>query len=81
MKVRFTGQAARYIREYESERATRLKDGADGELFFEKDTTLNPEIVRWVLSYGSGAEVLDPPELRTMLEDEVRKLDAIYKNK
>ena len=81
LKVRFTGQAARYIKEYESDRATRLQAGADGELIFEKDTTLNPEIIRWVLSYGSGAEVLEPLELRTMLEDEVRKLDALYKNK
>ena len=78
LKVRFTGQAARYVREYESGKAARLSEDGNGGLVFEKDTSLSPEIVRWVLNYGSGAEVLEPVKLKDMLKDEIARMAAMY---
>jgi predicted DNA-binding transcriptional regulator YafY len=78
LKVRFSGQAARYVREYESGKATRLTEDGNGNLIFEKDTSLSPEIVRWVLNYGSGAEVLEPVELREMLKAEIAFMGTMY---
>jgi len=78
LKVRFTGQAARYVREYESGKAARLSEDGNGGLVFEKDTSLSPEIVRWVLNYGSGAEVLEPAKLKDMLKDEIARMATMY---
>lgn len=78
LKVRFTGQAARHVQEYESGKATRLTEDDNGGLIFEKDTSLSPEIVRWVLNYGSGAEVLEPVELRDILEAEITRMGTMY---
>jgi proteasome accessory factor B len=78
LKVRFTGQSARYVREYESGKAARLTEDGNGGLLFEKDTSLSPEIVRWVLNYGGGAEVLEPVELRDMLRAEIAQMGTMY---
>jgi predicted DNA-binding transcriptional regulator YafY len=36
------------------------------------------EVAWWAMSWGSEAEVLEPPELRAYVADEVRKLGAVY---
>ena len=33
------------------------------------------EMVRWVLSWGSKAKVLGPPELKRLVRDEVRQIE------
>lgn len=39
------------------------------------------EVKRWVLQYGAGAEVLAPPELRAMVEEEAAALALLYSNR
>ncbi len=34
------------------------------------------EMVRWVLSWGSKAKVLGPPELKKLVREEVREIEA-----
>jgi predicted DNA-binding transcriptional regulator YafY len=34
------------------------------------------EITRWILSWGSKARVLGPPELRKRIKDELKKMTA-----
>jgi predicted DNA-binding transcriptional regulator YafY len=36
------------------------------------------EIKSWILSFGSSAEVLQPPELRKSIEEEIRHLQRVY---
>ena len=34
------------------------------------------EVLRWVLSFGSKAEVVGPPELRQMVREELKLMKA-----
>lgn len=62
--LRFKGDAARYVIEYEGAKADALIE-EDGEtLLFQKSTTMTPEIIKWVLSFGSSVTVLEPKEVR-----------------
>jgi predicted DNA-binding transcriptional regulator YafY len=36
------------------------------------------EVAWWAMSWGSEAEVLEPPELRAYVAEEVRKLAGVY---
>jgi len=36
------------------------------------------EVLRWVLSYGPEAEVLEPQSLRTQVADAAKKISEIY---
>ncbi len=36
------------------------------------------EIVWWILGYGPGAEVLEPPELRELIRNKIAETSAIY---
>lgn len=60
------GQQARYrlIDEYGPDSFTTLPDG---KLRFAFPFTNREYLLEWVLSFGGGAELLEPPELRTEL--------------
>jgi len=36
------------------------------------------EVARWVLQFGSSAEVLAPAALREMVAEEIRRMAAVY---
>lgn len=76
--LKFTGKAARYVREYESRKADFLVEERDGNLIFEKNTTMTPEIIKWVLSFGSNVLVLEPESLREQVIQEAKKLSLIH---
>jgi len=62
--LKFKGEAARYVKEYESAKADMLIEEGDGGLIFEKTTTMTPEIIKWVLVFGANVVVFDPKALR-----------------
>jgi len=76
--LRFTGEAARYVKEYESKKADFLVEEKDGSLLFEKNTTMTPEILKWVLSFGSDVLVLEPETLREQVVQEAKKMVERY---
>ncbi len=76
--LKFTGKAARYVREYESRKADFLVEERDGNLIFEKNTTMTPEIIKWVLSFGSNVLVLEPESLREQVIQEAKKMMERY---
>lgn len=77
--IRFDEYQARWIREREwhptQEPLEELPD--DGVILRFRSGGLN-EIKRWVMQFGSHAEVLQPAELREAVEQEVRNLADIY---
>jgi len=50
----------------------------DGSLLAEFDLGDTEEIMRWILSFGRHAEVLDPEELRRGIQAELETLLAAY---
>lgn len=78
IKLKFTGFAARYVNEYEFEKADKLISIGQDELLFEKGTTMSPEIVKWILGFGFEAEVLEPPELREQIANAIKQMNEKY---
>jgi predicted DNA-binding transcriptional regulator YafY len=80
VKVRFSKRIAPYIREslwHWSQRLTALPDGG---LLYEVRVSYPKEVAWWAMSWGSEAEVLEPPEVRAYMTEEVRKMGKLYGN-
>jgi len=78
VKVRFSKRIAPHIKEslwHWSQQSTALPDGS---LLYEVSVSYPKEVAWWAMSWGSEAEVLEPPELRAYVADEVRKLVGLY---
>lgn len=78
LKLKFTGDAARFVKEYENNKADFIKEDGYGGLLFERATTMTPEIVRWILGFGAGVEVMEPEELKEEIKQQIRKLNEVY---
>jgi len=78
VKVRFSKRIAPYIKEslwHGSQQLTALPDGG---LLYEVCVSYPKEVAWWAMSWGSEAEVLEPPELRAYVAEEVKKLAGLY---
>jgi predicted DNA-binding transcriptional regulator YafY len=76
--IHFSPQVARYIREKRWHDSQEIQNLDDGGLILKFQTSGLGEVKRWVLQYGSGAEVLEPVELRNEVRDEVRSMLVHY---
>lgn len=77
LKLKFKDVAARYIKEYENNKADNIETLDNGQIIFERNTTMTPEIVKWVLGFGGQVEVLEPQELK---KEVIRQANEIIKN-
>jgi predicted DNA-binding transcriptional regulator YafY len=71
VKIWFSADQARYIRERQWSRTQEIEDQEDGSIILSMDTSGWWDIKRWVLSYGSAAKVLEPEELKEEIIDEL----------
>ena len=72
VRIRFTPVGARYAIERNWHPSQKIQKHADGSCTLEFTTQSFDEVKRWVLPFGAGAEVLDPPELRRRVKEELR---------
>jgi predicted DNA-binding transcriptional regulator YafY len=79
VKIHFNAQAARYIGERQWHPSQELQAHNDGSCTLSLTTQSLDEMKRWVLTYGAQAEVIEPKELREMIEAEVKKMGQLYK--
>ncbi len=70
--IEFLGQTAKYIKEYEAERADEIVEVENG-IHFIRNTAITEELVRWIMQFGSGAKVLNPPHLKDIIRTELEK--------
>ncbi|WP_010257557.1 helix-turn-helix transcriptional regulator [Treponema primitia] len=56
----------------------RLEQRQDGSVYISFTTTQIEEVKRWVLGQGYTVKVLNPPELKKMVKDEIEKMRKIY---
>ncbi len=78
VRLRFTAEAARWVREKQWHASQRLRPCKDGSLEVCFRLSHLGEVKRWVLSYGAACEVLEPAELRQQVLEELRQTLAGY---
>jgi predicted DNA-binding transcriptional regulator YafY len=79
VSIRFAPRQARWIRERRWHRSARVQEALDGSLVLHLKVAETSEIRRWVLQFGSEAEVLRPPSLRRAVAEELAKAQAAYR--
>jgi predicted DNA-binding transcriptional regulator YafY len=79
IRIRFDRHWATYVRErsWHESQQFRKRPGGKIELCMEVGNT--PDLRTWILSFGSGAEVLEPEELRSKVVQEFQRALKHYK--
>jgi predicted DNA-binding transcriptional regulator YafY len=72
--IRFSNTVARYIKERPWSETQTLTDHPDGAVTLTMKTSGRRDIKRWVLSFGHDAELLSPPDLKTDIDTEIKKM-------
>ncbi len=80
VRLRFTPELARFIREKQWHHSQRLDDQTDGGVIVTLQVNHLLEIKRWAMSYGSDCEVLEPAELREEIRTELKRVGQLYKS-
>jgi len=62
--LRFSGEGARYVLEYESAKADTLIEEDDGTITFQRTTTMTLDIIKWVLCFGENITIIEPEVFR-----------------
>lgn len=77
--VRFTAATADRVREREWHESQTLRDLPGGGVELALELGALEEVERWVLEWGTEAEVIQPKELRVRLQGIAAKLAEIYR--
>lgn len=76
--IRFSPAAARRVRDRGWSATQTLTEQPDGSVVLSFETSGRDDLVAWVLSFGGGAVVLDPPELRDLVAERAREIASLY---
>lgn len=78
IRLRFSARVARRVCETRWHSSERLKELADGGVEWIASLAEPREMLPWIRGWGADVEVLAPPELREMMLEELRHLNALY---
>lgn len=78
MAIWFDARTAPYIRERRWHPTQQIEEQPDGSLILRFVVRGLNEVKRWVLFYGKGARVLEPPELVEMVRAEIVEMQQQY---
>lgn len=78
VRVRFDAHTAPYIRETLWHSSQHIDELPDGSLALEVTVSEPKEVGWWVMQWGAGAEILEPPELRQYVIETVRAMARMY---
>jgi predicted DNA-binding transcriptional regulator YafY len=78
VRLLFSPEAARYVREKVWHPSQRRRERKDGALELSLKVSHLLEVKQWVLSYGGACEVLEPEELREQVREELRRASGLY---
>lgn len=78
VRVRFTAEHAMHIRERLWSKGQRIADlpGGGVELWFT--ATSAEQVISWVLGFGAGAELVEPADVRSRIQQAIVELGTIY---
>ena len=78
VSIWFNPQKAQFIRERQWHASQKIEEKPDGSLVLRMKTSGLVEVKYWVLSFGSGAEVLEPESLRQECIAEIEMMNKRY---
>ncbi|MBD2425434.1 WYL domain-containing transcriptional regulator [Phormidium sp. FACHB-1136] len=78
VRIWFDAKAAPYIRERRWHPTQELQEHKDGAVTLQMVVRGMNDVKRWVLGYGRGARVLEPPELVAMVREEIEGMEQRY---
>lgn len=78
VRIWFDSQVAPYIRERNWHSTQELQEHPDGAVTLQMRVKGLNDLKRWVLGYGKGAIVREPPELVALVKDEVNGMSQSY---
>ncbi|MCH2171561.1 WYL domain-containing protein [Myxococcota bacterium] len=73
VRIRFEGRWSSYVEERTWHASQKITPGPDGSIELSMEVGGTADLRTWILSFGSGAEVLEPQSLR---EEVIRELEA-----
>jgi predicted DNA-binding transcriptional regulator YafY len=81
VSIRFAPRWALYVQEHEWHPSQQIAKTADGGVELSMEVGIGEELRGWVLSFGSGAEVLAPESLRAEVAAELARAGATYQGR
>jgi predicted DNA-binding transcriptional regulator YafY len=78
VRLRFTPDRARYVREQIWCENQQMESCEDGSLVLAFPVADFREIIMKILQHGAWVEVLEPPELRDLVQEEIAKMVKVY---
>ena len=76
--IRFSPWQSQWIREHRWHPTQQMVEEEDGGVTLSMQVSSLDALKRWVMRYGAEAEVLAPPELRRLVNEEVVRMIALY---
>ena len=80
IRIRFSRESARYVRESRWHQHQQLTPLGDGSLIAEFQLTDTQEIKRWIMSFGPSATVLEPDSLINEILADLQRMLRSYKH-
>ena len=80
VRIEFDSFAARLIKERKWHSTQEILETTDGRIELRMKLNALEEVERWVLSWGSHAKVIGPPQLRARIRKAVRETSEAYAN-
>ncbi len=78
VRIRFTGEAARWILDRTWHPSQKIEQKRSGRVTVSYRVAGTSEIKRWILGFGSQAEVLEPESLRREISTDALLLSRLY---
>lgn len=78
VKIKFFSSTAPFIRERRWHPSQSITELDDGSLILNLLTSGLNDLKRWILGYGRGALVLEPPELVELVKTEIQVMNTYY---
>ncbi len=79
VRLRFTGEAIKYLRERTWHASQSLEMGKDGSLILGLSVGHLREVEKFALSWGASCEVLEPLELRERIAQAISEASRLYR--
>ena len=79
IRIHFTREVARYVKESNWHKSQKLTPQDDGSLIAEFQLTDTQEIKRWIMSFGPNAKVLAPEALVEEIANDLKEMTNMYR--